>query len=404
MDIYTKTNNLSNENIIGNDFRKRLIYNGPPETRSVEGMFNLLSNRMGLEYAIIWAFDECDVRLLSYITNPSRKVIIKAISLDRSLYHKYKDFLKEDDLINIVKTSSSSLWSRPGWDLLHELDPQPENVIIAAISYDVYAIKAVKNKTPEICNYLLLNRRLHEHLLDDLFRPLIYSVPNFEPKAFNDYVLEGVVKHNWSLKYLIPELITYELALIVLTRDNNDNLRYITNKCPNLIDENLIQISLSGNNSWVSNFRYVPDKMQTLEMCRKYVKININNLCFVSNNYILQDVMDKHPSILKEDWNILKQKNVTPLIAKLICFFSKSTRKKRFNIVSTLNEIEILELLDYCPYAYQRLLPKQHTNKISTKAVAVCAWNIQNVPTEFYTDELFQMALTLEPKCMKHKR
>ena len=397
LNMYTRAP-TSSVNVVDAAFRKLLIYNGPPETHSVELMFNLFVNNIGLEYAITWALGYCGVHLFEHVHNPSRKVINKAVALDNNLYYSYKNVLTEEDIIEIVTTPPSTTFGPSGWHLLYKLLPQPHTVIIAALTTDIHAIRAVKNKTSQICNFLLLERRLTESLLDNI------QLLDFDKDSLDSYVLDGVISHNWSLKHLSPELMTEKLLLMVLSRNNNTDLQYVVTKRSDLINDELIKVALSGKLMWTScgNFRYVPQHMQTIEMCRRFTKHNISNLQFVSSTYVLQDIIDKPNAMLQEDWNILHTQHVTPMIGKLVAHMSKSTRKKRYDIFTTFNEEEIMELLPLYPTAYQYLSLQQMTPQNTQRAITLSGWNIKSVPQHLYTDELFAAAITITPEAIKY--
>jgi hypothetical protein len=166
----------SHVNVIGDNFRKHVIYNGPPKPRSELPLFDLFSSSMGTEYAIIWAMSHCCEHLFKYVTNPSKKVIINAIILDNNIFKDFKDQLSEDDLIELVKTCENVIWRKPGWIILYKLDPQPEKVVKAAISFDPEAIRAVNqnikdlwnqysNMRDEICE-ILITGQLNEDTLN----------------------------------------------------------------------------------------------------------------------------------------------------------------------------------------------------------------------------------------------
>lgn len=383
----------SNVNILHNDFYKNVIYNGPPMTENRSGMFRMLAANMGTEFAIIWALDLSGVRLLKYITNPSSKVVAKAISIDNDLYNQYKDELIEEDLITIVQMSGSGIFGPEGWKLLYKLDPQPIAVIKAAIDYKSEAIKAVKEQTPELCEYLVLQNKFYESDLNHIK----FRTPKIENK-----ILEKVLEGKWSLKYLSKELMTRQLIEKTLVKNYNSDLRYIVGHRDDLIDESLIEISISNPDS--RNIEFIPDQFKSLDVCRKIVKLSRHNLKFVPSRYRFNEIVDKE--FVKDSlvYKRIENEYITSGLVKMIDSFNTATKKTRFNFINNCTEEEILILLEYYPNIYGTLWEDKRTIKITEKAVTLEGWNIQYVPDAQYNIELYEIAIASRPGAVKHKR
>lgn len=394
-------------NILNDDFYDNIIYNGPPQTRSEEPMFRLLAANMGIEYAIIWALDLTGNNLFKYITNPSRKVLNKAISMDCDLYDKYKDKLIEDDLIKIVQTNGSGLFGPYGWRLLYKLDPQPTTVIKAALEADSAAIEAVKNQTAELCEYCVFHERFCHLSLDHI---------KCRTEKIENKIFENVTNGRWSFKYLPKKLITRDLLEKTVVKDYDDSLQYVVNHrlvklgwdgisshlSDDLVDESLVTLATSNPKS--SNFRYVPDSLKTIEMCRKFIKLSIHNLMWTPNKYKLSDVTDY--TILKDSavYKYIENEHITSALAKMIYSFNTNTKRHKFNFINDCTDDEIMILLRYYPGMYRNLSSGRKTFEITTHAVTLDGWNLQYVPDKYYNDEIYNIAIGCQPGAIKYKR
>lgn len=386
----SRHNESKDVNILSPEFYKKVIYNGPPETRSEEMMFRMLLAQMGSDFAIGWAFELSGVGLLKSITNPSKKVINKAISLDTSLYKDYKDQLTEEDLVSIVKMKSSELFGRPGWHLLYKLDPQPAVVIKAALDSDMGAMAAVKEQSVEYSEYCILNDNCQYWKLD----LLKVRSPKVEQK-----ILEKVIEGKWEFKFLCKELMTYDLAAKALAKPYNCDLQHIRD---DLIDEHLIKIVLSNSNLIYNNARFIPDRFKTLEVCRKMVKMSSSYIKHVPSRYRLNEVTDNTFMKDKIAYAHLQNEYITSGLVKMIESFNTATKKTRFNFINDCTEEEILIILPYYPQMYR--LIKKKTSLITSRAVSLDGWNIQDVPDDQYSVELYEIAIASRPGAIKHKR
>jgi len=381
------------ENVLHDLFYEQIIYNGPPETRSDAPIFRLLAANMGTEYAIIWALDLCGTKLLKYIDNPSHKVITKAISIDVDLYDQYKDKLTENDLITIVQMTGSGLFPPKGWRLLRKLDPQPLSIIKAALDVDPEAIIVVKNQTPEICEYCVLNNNFNYRYMEHI---------KVRTEKIETKILENVTNGKWSLQWLNKKLITRELLEKFLVQDYDFSLQYVVGSRDDLVDAALVELATTNPKS--SNFPYVPDHFKTLEMCRKQIAIHPHYLAYIPNKYQLHDIVGtaivKDPTVYEH----IKNEHVTPELAKLIYAVNNSTKRKRFDFINNCTEDEIMVLLKYYPRMYRVLRDNLKTFKITKHAVTLDRWNLEYVPDAHYNDEIYNLALTSQPAAIKHKR
>jgi hypothetical protein len=283
------------------------------------------------------------------------------------------------------------------------MDPQPKQLVLTAISNDINAIKAV--------NVKLMNAwKNDQNMIDEISKLLLTNRPSedifnyipFRTEELNKYILSKVIDSRWSLKHLDPQLFTTELLVTVLARDYSDDLQYVIGKRNDLVNTSLIHISVYGRMS--QNFKYIPDEFITVELCRKLVAKTLSNLQFVPNRYILSDVMDDKIMNYRDGWNHLKNRNVTPLIYKIVDSFINNPRKQRFRFVESCKEHELMELLEYYPHSYGHFTDNQKTLIITKRAVEVNPWNIKHVPDKHYTHDLFKLALSLEADVIKHKR
>ena len=394
IDLFTqKVSNPCAENIISDEFYRKLIYNGPPQTTNETPMFKLLAANMGLEFAINWALDRCGVLLFNYIANPSRKVLCTAISLDPQYYDKYKSRLTEDDLILIVKMKGSGLFGPPGWRLLYKLDPQPLSVIKAALDVDSKAISAIKDQTPELCEYCVLQKH---------FSCMDLEYVKHRTTKINQKILENVRSRNCPLRLLNKSLITRDLLEPFLVQDYDDSLKDVVGYRDDLIDASLIEMATSNPNT--RNFKYIPNNLKSIEMCRKFVKISLDNLLWVPSCYKLNEVTDESVLTDRAYYQKYQNESVTTALAKMLIAFKTSTRRQRLDFINDCSEDEIMLVLQYNPRAYCKLRDNRKSDRVTIHAIRLNGWNLEYVPANQYNEELLNIAISSEPGAVKYKR
>lgn len=393
VDLFTpKKIDPPNVNIIGKDFYDNLIYNGPPRTQNETPMFLLLKSNMGIEFALKWALEHCDVDLIKLIINPSKEIIRTAIILDNKNFDQFKNQLTEDDLIKIVKSKNPDIFGPEGWKLLFKLDNQPPLVVRAAIESDCESIKAIKNQTPEICEFCVLNNNFQEEDLK--------YVQHCTDKI-NAKILDCVRNKGWKLSKIDGSLITRELVEMVLVRDHDSSLKYIFEKRSDLIDQQIIDLSVRNPNS--RNFPFVPDNYKTLEMCKRFVKISISNLYYVPSKFTFDQIVEDK-SKFKDIYEKVKNIPICTASAKMTIHIRYATRRERFNFVQQLNEDEILTILNYLPKLYCKLTEDQKTQRVTLFALLKDGYNLQYVPKDEYNDELVQIAIASQPNASRYIR
>jgi hypothetical protein len=110
--------------------------------------------------------------------------------MDTSLYYQYKEKLTESDLITIVRIKGNGLFDSNGWNLLYKRDSQPLSITKAVLDFDSGAIRAVKEQTPEICEYCVLNENFS-------YLNLVYI--KYRTDKIENKILEKVTNLRWPL-------------------------------------------------------------------------------------------------------------------------------------------------------------------------------------------------------------
>lgn len=371
-------------NIIGDEFRNRLVYNGPPETCSAVPIFNIASS-MNLERAIIWALEDCGSRLFDHITNPSKNVMFAVCVLNPRYMEKLQEHFTEADLTYLVQRNSAIL--------CHIKDPSAE-MIYHAVCHNCEMIKYVTPKhlhewhdTGKIDELVatLIRRRVHPYELRSFY---------IRTPALSEYIRTQVLLYGDYFDLLSEADLTTEF-LATLPKVSVGGLRWLANRHPELLTEALVDLCFTSN---VYCYRYLPKHYRTLERSRKVVSKQKDLLCEVPECYRVSEVLDT-PKI--QHWDRIKDAFLTPLVIKLVEGLS-GPKKGRFAFVSQCTEAECLELLRYFPRSLAFMTDKQKTYEVCKTAIEIEPWTIEHAGTWF--DELYPIALAREPRVVKYAK
>lgn len=416
------------ENILNPKFYDHLyitIYNGPPETIDIPYRSTVIS---GNEMTIIHALETCKpLVLFQYIENPSDNVILvylreykytclknikinrkpskylvqHAILINSKNFEDYKDMFNEQEIINFLEHNP--------FDILQHIDNPTYEMYEIALSKRGRLIKHVMNQTLKLCKLAVKN------ITED--KGTYFSHCDFlkHIKFWDDEMIDMIINDKRICDYLdiIPNLstLTIEKAILINPMRFNcfNNITFseklyvkaynINFECIQFIPENYqidcictdirnnhlkyIQYSRDKNaddfNKLIlqsyTNIKLIPEKYQTMEMCKRVVKSDYQYLdkCYCIDKEMLSNIFKSMKNIQKKD---------------------------RFNFIISYNEDALIRIIkvDTC---LLRTLPQiKQTDKLIKEILNHDGYALQYVISP--TQEDIDIALLNQPNAIKY--
>jgi hypothetical protein len=420
-------------NILTSEFYENLIvvvYNGPP--RTLYGKYN---GHTHTEDGICKAIEECQGIRPSYIINPSNKVMMSfikhfsfyfeafknppkevikfAVIQHYPYFEKHQDQFDEAEIIDMLVKKEI-----PPVIIKYIKDPSL-TLCIVACQLNGFVLKYIKQQTLELCKIAVKEISTGEHYNSD--DDFIKYITCFDDDIADMAITKSIIK---GFKYIPPEYITKERihkALYIdpyiivdipeqfMTQElwtdaftkKNDVFekiptKYITDDMTRHIMNNKIyklykyiptiddMCFIDMFKEHVTNIKFIPHDIQTLEMCVTAVRYNMLLLQYC--RYMNDDMLTEISKSM--EYSKTNKKNIVP-------------KKDRFTFINGFNEDVLIKLVKIRPSLIRNLSKNNLTDTIIREALAQNGYLLQYI--EDKKPEYIEIALKNQPNAIKYE-